>query len=384
MRIGIDCRKILNPSKGEAVGIGHYIYQLVRHLLKINTTDQFVLFFDKSVEQRRLKKFKQDNVKIIFFPFSEYQNFVSRFYSDHLVSAILQREKLDLYHSPCFNTLPPYQKKSVITVHDLTIFKCPELFCKKEYLEAQKIADIILPQVNKIIVPSHATKNDIIEMFSVNAQNIKVISHGLDKRFFKKATDEQINAIKKKYSLQKKYILFLGTLDLRKNISGMLRAFKKFKERTIKDNYQLVLAGNPGKNIEQIKKEIKQLNLTKQVILPGYIEAEDLVPLFSGAVVFLFPTLYEGFGLPVIEAMASNCPVITSNTSALPEIVDGKALLVNPHSVSDIFKALIKIIDYPQLADDLRQAGKEWVKQFSWEETVKETLILYKQVFSNK
>jgi glycosyltransferase involved in cell wall biosynthesis len=407
MRIGIDTRKILNPGKGEAAGIGHYTYQLVRHLLKIDKTNDYVLFFDKNVEKKRLDKFKQKNVKICFFPFIKYKEFLPRTFSRFLEAAFIGRENLDVFHSPTLELPRSYKKTSVVTAHDLSLYKFPELFSGKERLKVKIITPYAARQAKIIITPSFSTKKDLMEMFKMSGEKIKVIAHGLDERFLAKPSPQKIKAVKKKYGIPGEYILFLGTLETRKNIIGIIEAYEKLRTRMIqvpnaftgllpdtkdKDPYKwikefkyfLVLAGKQGPFFDSVAKRIGQSRFKKDIILPGYIKPDDLVPLFWGAKVFLFPTLYEGFGLPVIEAMACHTPVITSNISSLPEVASGRAVLVNPYQTSDIANALIGLLSDQGFYQSLVKAGRARAAEFSWEKTAKETLEVYREIVKSK
>lgn len=378
MRIGIDCRTILNPEKGEGAGIGHYTYQLVRHLLKIDKKNDYFLFFDRTVQERRLVKFKQENVRIKFFPFIQYAKFMPGGYSHFLASAFLGRHKLDVFHSPTLSLPQSYRAPSVVTAHDLTVYKFPKLYTDKQSTFLKTIIPLAVKQAKKIIAVSQSTKKDLSEIFGVENEKIKVIYHGLDERFFRKSKSEEIDNIKTKFKIKSNYLLFLGTLESRKNIIRIIEAYERLREK-INYQYQLVLAGAPGFNFKEIKQKIDKSKYKEDIILPGYIKADDLDPLFEKAKIFVFPTLYEGFGLPVLEAMANGVPVVTSNISSLPEIAEGNAILVDPLNVADITQALFDLLTKPELWQKISQCGKERAKKFNWDKSAQETLNLYQE-----
>lgn len=387
MRVGIDCRTILNPEKGEGAGIGHYTYQLVRHLLEVDKENTYILFFDRSAQKTRIAKFKHENVHIRFFPFVQYTRLMPTTCSHFLVSAILCREKLDIFHSPTLSLPFSYKGTSIITVHDLSVYKFPELYLRKEVLRLKKDIPSVLRQAQKIIAVSQSTAKDVSKIFNISSDKIKVIFHGIDKRFFKKSSPAQIKKVKHKYGITKDYFLFLGTLDARKNIVRIICAYERFRDKYIhilkNPIQQLVLAGAKGKNFKNIQKRISFSKYKKDIILPGYIEADDLDPLFEGADVFIFPSLYEGFGLPIIEAMANGVPVITSNVSSLPEVAKGGAILVDPHSVAEITQSLYTILTDKELHRDLCKNGKNRAREFSWEKCAQQTLKVYKEAFKH-
>ncbi|MDD2646844.1 MAG: glycosyltransferase family 1 protein [Patescibacteria group bacterium] len=378
MRIGIDCRTILNPDHGEGAGIGHYTYQLVRHLLMIDKKNDYFLFFDRSIEKRRLDKFKKENVFIKFFPFSQYKRFLPSSYSNFLTSANLMKFKLDVFHSPALNLPLAYPGNTIVTAHDLAIYKFPELYTNRQASSLKNVIPQIVQKAKKIIAVSQTTKKDLIDLLQVDKDKIKVIYHGLDKRFLRNTSRQDIDRVKNKLNIKGEYLLFLGTLEKRKNIIRIIEAYERLREK-INNGYKLVLAGSPGFGFKEIKKKTSQSKYKNDIIVTGYIMPDDVDPLFEGAKIFIFPTLYEGFGLPVIEAMADRVPVITSNISSLPETSGGNALLVDPYNVSEIYRAILEILTKPGLTQELRREGIKWVAQFDWEATARETLDAYQQ-----
>jgi len=396
MRIGIDCRTILHPEKGEGAGLGHYTYQLVRHLLKIDKKNTYFLFFDRSVQKRRLDKFKQKNVLIRFFPFLQYKNLMPDDLSYLLVNATLDKEKLDVFHSPDILLPRAYQGASIITAHDLAFYKFPELISPEKPYLLKTIVSNILKQTKKVIAVSKSTAKDLQEIFDLDVEKIETIYHGIDKRFFKKRNLSEIKKVKKKYSIKKDYLFFLGTLEPRKNIIRIIEAYERFRDRLIQSlsntknktkinqnifsKYQLVLAGAEGHDFKKIKKKIVDSEYRNDIILPGYVEADDLGALFSGASLFVFPSLYEGFGLPILEAMAKGIPIISSNTSSIPEVTQNAAILVDPYNVAQIAQAIYLLLGDKTLQKKLITKGRTRVKSFTWEKCAKKTLGVYKQI----
>ncbi|MCX7778730.1 MAG: glycosyltransferase family 4 protein [Patescibacteria group bacterium] len=393
MRIGIDCRTILNPEKGEAGGVGHYVYQLLRHLLKIDQQNEYVLFFDHRIKKKKIKKFSQKNVKFVFYPFFLYKKYIIKPISLYLFEAILKKERLDLFHLPTVPHSP--QKldiKTVVTVHDLAFLRLPNLFSKKDVEKKEKELLSFLPRVEKIITVSHSTKRDLEEILKIPSEKINVIYHGLDQRFFQKLGQEAVQKAKEKYKIKNDYFLFLSPLETRKNICRLISSFESFKEKVKKtpgkfppnfQDIQLVLIGKAGSAKSKIKSKVKKSLYKKDIILTGYIPAEDVNALLEGAKVFIFPSLYEGFGLPVIEAMAKGVPVITSQLSSLPEIVgEGNAVFVNPYRISEITQALIDLLVDEEKQQRLRKRAFLKAQEYRWERTAEETLKTYQSLIS--
>jgi glycosyltransferase involved in cell wall biosynthesis len=383
MRIGIDCRTILNHEKEKGAGLGHYTYQLVRYLLKIDKDNDYFLFFDKTVKERRLKKITQQNVRFVFFPFIYYTNFIPDKYADYLLSAFFDRYRLDVLHSPTLNLPQFYKGKAIVTAHDVGVLKFPEFYPDKERSNLRKSILRAVKLAKRIIAVSQATKKDLENLLDVESEKIKVIYQGLDERFFKKTNPEIIEKVKKKFKIKDDYILYLGTLEPRKNILRIIEAFERLKEKILKIKdlkIQLVLAGAPGFSFKDIYERINLSKYKEDIILPGYIDPDDLDPLFEGARIFIFPSFYEGFGLPVIEAMAKGVPVIASNIEAIYEIVKDNAILVDPLNIAEISRAMFDLLTNNELWKKFSFLGKERAKDFDWFKTARETLALYQEV----
>ncbi len=393
MRIGIDCRTILNPGFGEQAGIGHYTYYLVKNLLAIDRNEEYVLFFDNRISDLAVKRVigNNKNVKVRFFPFYQYKYYLPFTYSQMLVSAFISREKLDLYHSLA-NTIPlMYKGLSVVTVHDLAIYQhhdwFPSNFMSRQIFSTKVLVPKSIRKAARVIAVSQNTKDDIVKLFKIPAKKITVIYEGV-------VTDHSIivpdkKVLKKKFEIQDNYFLFVGTIEPRKNLVVLLRAFHGLLNRQRlnqknKNPLQLVLAGGRGWKYKEVFKTIKKLKLDQSVRYLDYVEHSDKIGLMQNALCFVFPSLYEGFGLPALEAMSLGAPVITSNVSSLPEVTGSAALLVNPASVTDLVKAMEKVIGDRQLREKMGQEGREQAKKFSWRKAAEETLAIYREVVRNK
>lgn len=381
MRIGIDCRTILNPEQGEAAGIGHYTYQLIRHLLKIDKKNEYLLFFDHRIKEEKMTKFLQPNSRVKFFPFIQYKRFLPITYSHLLITAFLNREKLDLYHSPIPHLPLFYLGASVITIHDLAIYRYPQLFPSGQFFSLRIIVPQALKKAKKIIAVSESTKKDLEDFFKIAEKKIRVIYNGLDERFLMRSTKEEIDRVKKKYNISEPYILFLGTLEPRKNIERLIEAFENLHHKSpIAGDLKLVIVGKEGWGVKKIYKKVRQSFHKKAIIFTNYLEVDDLNPLFEEARAFVYPSLYEGFGLPIIEAMAKGVPVVTSKQAgSLEEITKGAALLVNPYDPEDIARGIEKVLTDKDLAQDLIEKGQLRARDFSWDKCAKETLEVYEE-----
>lgn len=376
MRIGIDCRTILNPSLGEKAGVGHYTYYLVKHLLQLDKKNHYVLFFDH--RSTSVQEFKRKNVEIIRFPYSEYKKYLPIAYSHVYVSRVLNKAKLDVFHAPA-NIIPlQYAKPAVVTVHDLAIYEHPEWFPPKQDFSVRVLVPRSLQKAKQIIAVSRSTAHDIEKQFHVPKQRVTVIHEGYEPA--KAPSKLAIHALRKRLKLQEKYFLYIGTLEPRKNIAGMIAAFDALVRRKPKKykNVQLVLAGAKGYQFIENYKAIQAVQ-AGSIRYVGYLSQRDKQALLHGAVAFVFPSLYEGFGLPVVEAMAAGTPVITSNVASLPEVVGKAAVTINPQSSLALQQAMEKMLVKKTRAAYSKK-GKAQAKKFSWDKCAKETLKVYASV----
>lgn len=400
MRIGIDCRTILNPGLGENAGVGHYTYYLINKLLEIDQENEYVLFFDTLLSKNAAKKLVGDrkNVKIRFFPFYRYKNYLPFVFSHILISAALEKEKLDLFHSPTSNLPFVYKGKSVVTVHDLAIYKNSSWF-PSQFLVGQKFSTkTIVPQsikkAEKIIAVSKSTKKDIKKIFKTNPSKIKVIYEGVEFKDLPSKEDKNCDSksktcfddLKKKYGLRDNYLFFLGTIEPRKNIERIIDAFRQLakSDKEFRGKYQLVLAGAEGWKCKKIFKAIEECGAEfdgeKTIKYLGYIPAEDKSILLKNADCFVFPSLYEGFGLPVLEALSLGVPTVTSKISSLPEIAREAAVLIDPTDTKKIGEGIKKLLENKKFREKLVKRGLLKAKKFSWEKCARETLEVYKSV----
>lgn len=386
MRIGIDARSILNPEKGDAIGIGHYTYQLIRHLINADKENEYVIFFDFRVREKDIKKFARPNVTIKFYPFSDYRKYLPGAYGEILGTAILQKEKLDILHSmSAINRIPMgYTGKTVVTFHDMSMFNVPQCLNAVKRTRNKTISKLMAHKADKIIAVSNALGKDLEKFLQVPNEKISVIYPGLDERFFQLPEGDSAKIIGK-YDISKKYILFLGTLEPSKNISRLLDAFARFKNKQKQKNggkfdYQLVLAGKRGWLSQEYLQMIRDLGLVKDIIFTGYVIGDELVPLFRKAEFFVMPSLYEGFGMTVLEAFATETPAIVSNVASLPELAGEAAHFINPLDTNELALAMALFAGDDSLRGQYKSKGLAQAKKFDWNKAAQETLEVYKSL----
>ncbi|MDP1884818.1 MAG: glycosyltransferase family 1 protein [Candidatus Moranbacteria bacterium] len=384
MRIGIDARTILNPDKGEAIGVGHYTYQLIRHLLEIDQENEYVLFFDYRVREKDVKKFSKPNVKIKFYPFSDYKKFLPGAYNEILGTATLVKEDLDVIHttSPLSRIPVSYRGKTIVTVNNMAAYKVPDVFPRLSVAKNKIDLSLMAGKADRIIAVSESVKQDLLDILEYPVEKIEVIYSGFDKRFSDKSADTR-EAVLDKYGIKNdRYMLFLGTIEPAKNIARLFEAFNIFKQsyknRGANFEYKLVMAGKNGWLANEYRQMAQDLGIDKDVIFTGYIIGDEIVSLFSQADFFVMPSLYEGFGTTVLEAFATGTPAIVSGVSSIPEIAGDAAEFVNPLDAQDIARAMLKLAEDEDLKQALREKGKKQVEKFNWEKCARETLEVYK------
>lgn len=273
------------------------------------------------------------------------------------------------HYGPRFSKVP-----YVVTIHDLSYLRFPELFRKEDLVQLTNWSQYSIIKSKAIIVPSKSTKDDIIKNYAVNADKITVIYEGYNKEVFKPQSAAKVSAVGKKYKIAGDYIIFVGTLQPRKNIERLIEAFSKVNWSLVSGNWSLVIAGKKGWLYDQILTKSQELGIEDKVIFTDFVPDADLPALIAGAKVYVNPSLWEGFGIPVIEAQACGVPVAVSNTSSLPEIVGDSGALFDPTDVMSIATAIKDLLTDEKTRTDLVKKGHQNSKRFSWETCAKETL----------
>jgi len=374
MRIGFDLRPFLR----EETGVGIYFKNLLFTLAKIDRTNEYFLF--SSSWKDRFKPLKIPSFAKMKFLDLRYPVKVINFLWYRLgwpALDIFFKTRLDLTHSPTPLPLPTKGKK-IITVYDLFFLEFPELTNDEARRNFSRGIEDSVKNADGIVTISHFTEGQLIQRFLVDREKIRVISPGIDLGNWKQIERQDLERIKTNLKLPSDFLLFVGAHEPRKNLPNLLKAL-----RLVHDRYRkvpLVLVGRKGQDSDNVQKDIQKLALDSWVKTLGYMDEAELKYVYRLASVFVFPSLWEGFGIPLLEAMASGLPIVTSRTSALPEIAQDAAVYTDPNDPEDIATKIIHVLKDQTLRDKLISAGEKRVEFFSWEKVASEALNFYQSV----
>jgi glycosyltransferase involved in cell wall biosynthesis len=368
-RIGIDARKIAD------FGIGTYIQHLVRALAGLDHENEYVLFVGRRYDG------ELDDLPANFRRVIEKAPVYS-LREQIVLSWRLARLDLDLYHATHYVLPLVSPRRVVVTIHDIIHLLYPEFLPNRlAFLYAQRMIRRSLARADVAIADSQNTRTDLIEYFEVDGRKIRRIYPGVADEFRRALAPEDLARWRERFGLARPYFLFVGNPKPHKNLDNVVQAYARAVERHDIDA-DLVCVGGANGREAKVRRRAAQLGLGDGVKLLGRVEQEALPPLYQGATLFLYPTLYEGFGLPVIEAMASGVAVITSNNSALREIAEGYAELVDPLDVDAIARAIARCAGDADYRRRLAERGRQRSADFDWRRTAEQTLDVYRGVLA--
>ncbi len=362
----------------ERAGYGHHTTELLNTLLNYDRENEYILWgWSFSIDKKAVCKFARENVVI---KLSKIPGFIKRFYFNKLkfpdVKYIVG--DYDIFHS-CEPLMPPIKnKKSIITIHDLAYKKFPNLF-QSQVLKWDKIIAQNVYRTDSIIVPSEQTKNDVINAFKVPEDMVNAIYLPVDDKFYHSIDKLLIEKVKEKYKLLFPFILFVGTIEPRKNITVLIEAFEKL-HKLKKLELHLVLVGKLGWYYKPILDRISKSSIKNKIHLLHYIPLDDLVAIYRLAEFLVYPSIYEGYGVPVLEAMASGTAVITSRSSSLIEIAGDSALFFEPSDSDKLRDAILNLCEDTNLKKNLINKGLERIKKFDRKTAAEKILSIYKRI----
>ena len=386
MKVGIDIRVLMDEYYS---GVSEYTANLLSAIFALDKKNEYKLFYNSWHNlDKRLGIWNGENVTVIarHIPNKIFNYFYQKLLAYPKLDQVLGG--VDVFLSPHFNfTCLSRRTKKIITVHDLSFLRYPEFFsARKNFWHRALRVKKNLQTADKIIAVSENTKNDIIELSGVPAEKIRVIYSGNNANAKVEAANESMSEVEAKdfltnHNLTGRIILYLGTIEPRKNIVGLIKAYNELRDKNeLFKDIKLVLAGAHGWKEEKIYKEWRISPYQDDIIFLGYISQKEKDILYKKASVFVYPSYYEGFGFPPLEAMTYGLPVICSNVSSLPEVVADAALMINPFVPEEITTALEMILTDETLRQSLVIKGRARAQFFSWEKTAAEYLEVFKEL----
>jgi glycosyltransferase involved in cell wall biosynthesis len=370
LRIGID----YTAAVRQEAGIGRYTRELMRALAKLDRGHDYVLF-TAAGGQRLVDTGWPANFHMRSVPLSDRTLAILWHRLQLPLWVELATGPVDIFHSPDF-VLPPVRRaRTLLTVHDLSFMRYPQ--CADAHLRVylNKVVPRSMHRAHLVLADSQHTKDDLVELLDVNADKIEVIYPGVEERFRPTKDQALLEKVRKRYNLPPRFILGLGTLQPRKNFTRLIRAYSLLITRY--PSLHLVIVGGKGWLYEEIYATVERLGLEEKVIFPGFVADGDLPALYSLADLFAFPSLYEGFGLPPLEAMACGTPVITSDASSLPEVVGEAGLMVEATDVEALAEAMKRTLENDALREGMIAKGVDQARKFTWKEAASRLLSLY-------
>ena len=370
MRIGFDAKRAFHNH----TGLGNYSRTVIRQLTRIYPGNQYYLFTPRTT--KKFEAFPPDNVFVIE-PHNTFDRFFSSYWRSYRMGKDISSQKIDLFHG-LSNELPRNIRKShvksVVTIHDLIFLRYPHLYKKidrafyqNKFLSASRMAD-------KIIAISEQTRTDLITFFNTDPEKIEVVYQGCNPVFYEKASAEKKNHVREIYNLPENYILYVGTIEERKNLLQLIKARHEYNI-----DIPLVVIGRPTSYMKMIKEYIAEKRITDVHFLE-HISQSDLPPVYQMSSVFVYPSSFEGFGIPILEALNSGVPVIAATGSCLEETGGSHSIYFNPQNPEEIANALIKVLSEKELRETMIVEGNKYAQNFREENTAGKLMELYEKL----
>jgi len=365
MIIGIDASRANNNQR---TGVEEYAFQLIQNLkILIPENIRVILYTDKPLQNELAELPMNWTQKVLKWP-------PKRLWTQFRLSWEMFFNKPDVLFIPAHVAPIIHPQKTVMTIHDIAAVRFPKSYNWFERWYSIWSAKYAMKNLWKIIVPSKFVKTEIISILGTkNQEKIKVIYHGYNKNYQEK---ENNKIILEKYNLPKAYLISVGRLEEKKNTVGIIQAFEKLKMFSGYEDLNLVLVGKPGFGYQKVKKIIENSLFKKEIIITGWVDEEDLPEIIKNAKIFVFPSFYEGFGLPILEAFTLGVPVIASSNNCLKEIGEQGCLYIDPQNIAEITETIHKLLNDLELRNKLIILGKERLNNFSWKKSAQETCEL--------
>jgi glycosyltransferase involved in cell wall biosynthesis len=372
VNVGINALLLSRQPGYRRSGIGRYLDRLLEALPAALDDDALVVYAGRGVSppDRVLARSWRST------PISVERPPMRVAWEQAALPFVARRDRLDVFHGT-MNVLPRWLPcPGVVTIHDLAFLRWPEQVPVRRYRYLATAVRAAAKRAARVIAVSESTKRDVVELLGVDPARITVTYLGVDARF-RPSSAAELAAFRERAHLHRPYVLAVGNLEPRKNLPALLRAFARLASEI---PHQLVLVGAEGWLTGEIHMTVERLRLGDRVRMTGFVEDDELPAWYGGADLFVYPSLYEGFGLPVVEAMACGTPVVTANASSLPEVAGDAAVTVEPRDDDTIAAGMRRVLSDATLARALRGRGRERAESFTWERTAKQTVAVYREV----
>lgn len=366
MRIGINGRFLV----AKRTGVQRAAYNLIKTLFEIDRDNEYILF---TGEEQAKEWERYPNVKLVTSNLKVGGNLRNHVWEQFVLPRLARKNKVDILHSPANMAPLFYRGASIVHIHDLCFVVNPQWYSYTFHTTYNLAIPRLANRATRVITNSNNSRNDLLQFYNVDAGKVRLIYWAVDQTF----GQTQIVA---EPVAESDYILYVGSLEPRKNIGTLIEAFERMRQRYPELTTKLVLIGGESPLFASVQLQIKEFH--KDVVFKGFVSDEELRQYYRQAMAVAYPSLYEGFGLPPLEAMASGAPVVTSNTSSLPEVVGSAALMVSPHDIDQLADTLAQVIRSPELRNEMRRRGFEQVKKFNWYRVARNVLAVYYEVYS--
>jgi glycosyltransferase involved in cell wall biosynthesis len=376
MRIGLDGYPLSEPL----TGVGHYTLELARSLARNFPQDEFELVSPKLFNPAVIVEIQRESIPNLRLTEAKSSSLRGHWWSVGL-PMYARRAHFDLFHGTNFEVPLWKRRRTVLTIHDLSTLLYPETHRARAVRRARVRLPIAAKIADAIITPTEAMRQEVCKRLNVKPGKVTAI-HEAPRRTFSPMTETETVAIRERLGVEDEFLLFVGTLEPRKNLLTTLRAFEEvIARKSVRP--QLVIAGGEGWLIDETLSLINSVSVRDRILLTGYLNDEDLRALYSSCRAFVYPSLYEGFGLPPLEAMACGAPVIASRISALQETLAEAAILVEPLDVQTLSRTIIEVLKDERRRAMMRESGIKHAKKFSWDEAAKLTHDVYANVLAS-
>jgi glycosyltransferase involved in cell wall biosynthesis len=369
MRIGIDA----HAAEQEGSGNCTYIRNLLLGLSRIDDRNEYVLYVTDPGHPfyKNFQNSRNFRLKNLYFrnPFLRIPL---------VLAARTWLDRVDILHVQ-YNSPPAFKGRLVVTIHDVIFLRHPEFFSRWEAFRLKTLTPLTVKKAAAVLTGSQHALEDIGRAYAGEAEKVELILHGVARRFVPQAWDETSQKILNGYQVKLPYILFVGRLNPRKNLPVLFKAFAACKQRELP--HRLVIVGKRDFAADDLQREYHAAAFKDEILFTGFVPDEELPHLYSQADMFVYPSFYEGVGLPLLEAMSCGAPVVTSDSTSLKELVGDAGVLIDTDKVEDLARAMLDLARDPELRERLRRKGLARVDAFSWDETARKTLEVYNRVF---